>query len=844
MSREGGDDAKSGAAYPMFDDVWQLLLEPDNVSNCPENCTPVFKGPKQLVLSLATPQWEPLEDIWSRCEGRWFVDASGLYHMITKANASAYLSAAAMSRVMKVKVVDGKACVRAKEDDESTPMAFTFDVFRDLSVLSQVGMAVDELLSEKKTFKIGSIMKILEYNVYRLPNEERGVLRASDVGRVKALLSEHPAFRRKDSLVLGVRDFVPGTFPKEGLLEQCMFVFVNYDPGCQGLFLKELEEYLQMYGVDAGVDEINMVLRRDPRVYDYFGLLGVKPSVPFEKPKERKLHTRKNRSLQELVLWALKRADRPMSLIEIFEQIEDMTFVCEWKKHKVSENTIDRLTSVVFASPYVLSDGQNNFYAINENRECDFLGGLYCHALQLLGHDRHINPAEVRVVGDNGMCLFASRMRRGGQLVWEDSSDDVSEDTVSDVEDEKEAPKSEENRRRQETEPRPSGQREITSVPMGMEFSQEACRKIAIARHKWNTFIANKESVRLYTKNDFDSAINEPGTQWVLTHQETLDKVLTEAWNNLQQRCPSQKVFSVHQITQELYGREFSTIHNTIEKLTLTADQKSLHAVREALLRSSHFHQYGADWVFENRTREFKDGLQCYESFTQILISSIHALKEQHPEQNWFLISDVKRLSAGKYFVRRCGCVPVLVAFEDRMKVVTNDVRFFSHVPFLASGRYCTLFSYIAPRDYTNLIMPYSPWKLNPTQVQEFNKIESPPFSDDDLKLVNQHYRSSPWGFPIPVALPQRLDNTENEPEMADDEEPKSSDGVFDIPQEKPAERQPSERNKEKQSASVEESAWPVRRTTGSWTLEPIVQLSTLEPDVLEFPNPVKIPGI
>ena len=834
MSREGGDDAKSGAVYPMFDDVWQLLLDPDNVSNCPENYTPVYKGPKQLILSLATPQWEPLEDVWSKCEGRWFIDASGLYHMITKANASAYLSAAALSKLMKVKVVDEKPCVRAKADNESASMVFTFDVFRDLSVLSHVGMAVDELMSEKKIFKIGSIMEILEYNVYRLPNGERGVLRVSDVGRVKALLSEHGAFRRKDSRVLGVRDFVPGVFPKEGLLEQCMFVFANYDPGCQGLLLKQVEEYLLMHGVDARADEIDVVLRRDPRVYNYFGLLGVKPNVPFEKLHGGHLHKPKNRSMHEVVLSALAKADRPMSLMEIFERIRDLTFVAEWKKYKVSQNVIDRLMSIVSASPYILSDGQGNFYMINGKKECDFLGGLYCHALQLLGHEKHINPAEVRVVRDDGVCVFASRIRRGGQLVWGDNSDDSSDDTVSDSDDVEEFPKEKGTSLwRKETAPQPRVQRERTPAPTVLGFSQEACRMIAIARYRWNTFIKNKEVVQLYTKDQYDRTINELGTQWVLTNQETQDKVLIEAWNSLQQRCPSEKAFNTHQILQELYGREFSIIHNNVEKVVLSNDTKSLGAVREALIRSSHFRQIGLGWRLEEMSREYKDDMQCYEQFVQILISSIQALKEQHPEQNWFLISDVKRQSAGKYYVRRSSSVPVLIAFEDRMQAITNDFRFFSHIPFLASGNYCTLFSYIAPRDYTNMIMPYSPWQLAPMQVQEFNKIEPPEFSDDELKLVHQHYRGSPYGFPTPIAVHQRLDTTETEQEMADDEEPKSSDG-FDIP--------PQTRIEEKQSAVIEETPWPAPKTTGSWTLEPIVQLSTLEPDVLKFPDAVKIP--
>ena len=763
-------------AYPVFDDICEILCAPCGLWCIPEEGTIVYRGIAEAVASrLGSRERGKLDELSQSLEGSWFIDVAGFYHAITRQNALAFFTGCHRFGITSTELFTRDPYVPSQNN------TFTFTA-RHVSFLTLIGSATAQLLRGKKFVDCLSVLELICGRQFRLIGGDHvTVSRELHLPRIHRLLQFHPVFVRSRGEIVGLATTDSYSFPSRGILEQCLHVLKTTDLECLGMSAEEIRWHLAQRGVTADVSEISKALTGNMAVFHYFGLFGIRPMVAFEK-LDRKPLIPLNRSFEELVVATLYSVERPVTHNVLFQRIEGMDFEADnGTRVTVTAELRNNVKALLTEAPFVLNH-ENRFYMIHPNAEGDFLGGLYANLYQI-HREKVFTWGRARIWNGIGECMFA---RRAKQIV----------SGILHAEQEIEPARNAEQRR---------------------DLSADDCRTIAMSRHRWNTLLARKETVEIYTKQEYEKEMADFGITRSKNDQVKLDHVLVNAWKRLKKRLPENHRFSTAQFLEELTGRQFSKIsRSSVETFTLSDDEKSKNAVQDALARSMCFWFCKGEWKLLDKRYEWGNAGECYHSFLQVRVSSVKELKAEYPHWDWFPVEMVKQRCMKKGFLTRHFDIPSMVPAREKL-IGSDNQKLFSHMPFLLFGNHCTLFSYVAPRDYSNCIVPLTPWVLRQKEIEELNQIPVPDLSKSEIDAVYKFYRQTFYS----LSSKPRVETPETRGDASRTEE-----------------------SQEKEAGPVLNPIWNLpRRMSGPCEEVSVVSTIELDPEVLAYPDPVKIPG-
>ena len=409
------DEDGVNVGYPMFEDVWELLLDNKGPFDCPDEGAVVYCDWEGAVLEVLAKNPErglALSEIRDSLDGVWIQRSMREFVMLNALNVECFVNESGMKHSLLFRK-DGNKWSVVNPDLFGKTRWFVFSPGM-LPIEHVLFNLLDRMLKAAESVPVDVLMKSLEGRKFLLDSGGVGSFKSEMQTRIVYLIQCLGGFCVTNQSV--------SRAAKAEIEDRRVRILQANDPLCCGLSHKQACLLLG-YKEDKGKKQFLAEIVKHPRVFYYNQAIGVRWAFQF---KEQARPEPQNQFMMSVVFQALCSFDKPVALDVLMKAIIGKNVVAKDKTLvKISETDRPRVMKILETSPAVANEN-NEYFLMYWACEADILGGLYMsEARRLLSKfageeiDEHLSDTvnKMRVPLEKGIVYFIGEVKNGLQEI-------------------------------------------------------------------------------------------------------------------------------------------------------------------------------------------------------------------------------------------------------------------------------------------------------------------------------------------------------------------------------------------------------------------------------------------
>ena len=409
------DDDGSNVGYPMFEDVWELLIDEKGPFECPDEGSVVYcdwEGAVLSVLSKNSRRGLTLPEIRDFLDGVWIQRSMREFIMLNTLNLECFVNESGMKHSLLFRKDGDKWCL-VSPDLFGKNRWFVFNPGL-LPIGHLLFSVLDKMLKTAESVPVDVLMKSLEGRKFLLDSGGIGSLKSEMQTRIVYLIQCLGGFCVSGQSV--------SRAAKDEIEDRRVRILQANDPLCCGLSHKQACVLLG-HKEDKGKKQFLAEIVKHPRVFYYNQAIGVRWAFQFKKQAKPQPQ---NQFMMSVVFHTLCSFDKPVAIDVLMNALIGKNVVAKDKTLvKISDTDRPRVMKILETSPVVVNDN-NAYFLVYWACESDIFGGLYMsEAKRLLSKfageeiDEHLSDTanKMRVPLDKDIAYFIGEVKNGLQEV-------------------------------------------------------------------------------------------------------------------------------------------------------------------------------------------------------------------------------------------------------------------------------------------------------------------------------------------------------------------------------------------------------------------------------------------